>query len=580
VLVLDDEVTTVQQDGSSMRRITQVHLAVTTDGRDALIRNRVPSNARILQAFSVSPDGERQEASSIRGGVIRFRGLETGSRVVLQYVFHDPPPRFLPNHFVSSWLFQGLHRQLGEARWVVQVPAGRELAVHVQGPVEHAVRRGAGGAAPHDPPHDPYDVHVFTAAGVPPLVPEPAMPPARDLLAMVVLSTLTDWGEYVEWERALLSEVFEASPELRQLAARLAEGARTPRERLDRIYRYVAQEIRYQQDYEDSIAGVRPHSCPVVLERGYGDCKDKAVLMILLGREVGLDLHFAVLRTTRAGRVFADVPNQQFNHAIVYVPAQEGIEGGFFVDPTTDGLDLGNLRADDQGATALVLDPDDGAWEMREIPYQEPERTFFRCDVDVEVAGPEEAAAEVRCRLRGQVAARFRRTMRNAERAAQLRQNLAHTIFAGSTVTDASSAHVEDIDAPLELRLTLDASAALQPRGAERRMPVSLPFTLGRLTRLERRRTPLRLGPPDSARWRLTYRAPRGGRIVRVPEDFAVEHPCFALSRRTETRGRTATVTYEYARTCAEVSPEDYPELRRRAQRAANQLEDDVVVAP
>ena len=174
----------------------------------------------------------------------------------------------------------------------------------------------------------------------------------------------------------------------------------------------------------------------------------------------------------------------------------------------------------------------------------------------------------------------FRRVMRNEERAAQLRQNVAHSIFAGSAVTDASAAHVEDIDAPLELRMTLDASAALQPQGEERRLRVPSPFNLGRLTRLERRRTPLRLGVPDSARWEVRFEAPRGGRIVRAPDDFTVEHPCFRVSRQSVTRGRSATVTIDYTRTCTDVSPEDYPELRRQAQRASTQLQAEVVIAP
>lgn len=569
VLVLDDEVTTVQQDGSATRRITQVSLAITTDGRDELIQNRVPRSARILQAFSVGAGGARQEASSIRNGVVRFRGLETGSRVVLQYVYHSPPPAFLPNHFVSSWIFQGVHRQLGEARWVVQVPAGRELAMHVQGPVQHEVSR-----------QGEHDVHVFTGAGVPPLVPEPAMPPLRNTIASVTLSTLTDWGEYVEWERALLSEVFESNPQLRALASRLTEGASTPRERFDRLYRYVSQEIRYQQDYEDTIAGVRPHSCPVVLERGYGDCKDKAVLMILLGREVGLDIRFTVLRTRGAGEVQRDVPNQQFNHAIIYVPQQEGIEEGFFMDPTTDALDMGNLRPDDQGATALVMNPDDGEWAFHEIPFQGPELSYFRCDVGVDVTGAEAATAQADCRIRGQIASTFRRVMRNEERAGQLRQNVAHSIFPGSAVTEASTEHVESIDHPLEMRLTLDASPALQPQGEERRLRVPSPFNLGRVTRLESRRLPLRLGVPDSARWEIRFSAPAGGRIVRTPDDFTVEHPCFRVSRQSRTRGRTATVTIDYTRTCTDVSPEDYPELRRQAQRAQNQLQAEVVIRP
>ncbi|MBX3275886.1 MAG: hypothetical protein KF729_36850 [Sandaracinaceae bacterium] len=568
VLLLDDEVTTVQEDGSARRRVTQVSLAATTTGRDELIQSRVPPGARVLRAFSVDPDGRRQEASSIRGGVIRFRGLVVGSRVAVQYAWHAPPPRFLPNHFVGSWYFQGPHRQLGVARWVLQVPAGRELALYVNGPITHErAREGA------------LDVHTFRAANVPPFVSEPNMPPAVDQLALVRLSTLTDWAEYVEWERALLSEVFESNASLRERAQRIVEGAASPRERVDRIYRWVAHEIRYQQDYEDTIAGVRPHSCPVVLERGYGDCKDKAVLMILFARELGIDMHFAVLRTTGAGAVRREVPNQQFNHAIVYVPAQDGIEEGFFLDPTTDGLDLGNLRADDQGATALVLDPSSGAWAFRDIPYQGPERSYFRCDVEVAVRGPEEARAEARCRIRGAIASNFRRAMRNEERAAQVRQNVAHSLFAGSTVTRATTEHLDDIVEPIDMRLELDASSALTAQGAEHRMRVPSPFGLGGLTRLERRRTPLRLGVPDSSRWAVRVEAPRDGRIARVPQDFTVEHACFRVARRSELRGRNATITVEYARTCTEVAPEDYPELRRQAQRAAALLQDEVVLA-
>ncbi len=567
VLLLDDEVTTVQQDGSAMRRVTQVHLAVTTDGRDELIAMPVPTNARILQAYSVTPSGQHQEASSIRGGTIRFRGLEVGSRVVVQYVHHDPPPAFLPNHFVSSWLFQGIHRRLVEARWVVQVPHGRELAMHVQGPVEHEVST-----------QGDLDVHVFRASNVAPLVPEPSMPPARDLLATVTLSTLTDWSEYVQWERALLTEVFESNAQLRALATRLTEGASTPRERLERIFHYVAQEIRYQQDYENTIAGVRPHSCPVVLERGYGDCKDKAVLMILLGREVGLDLRFVVLRTTRAGRVLREVPNQQFNHAIVYVPAQEGIEQGFFMDPTTDGLDMGNLRDDDQGAVALVLNPDGGQWEFAEIPYQTPDLQYFRCDVDVRVASSEQAAASARCSVRGAGASMFRRLARNEERARQLHQNVANMMFNGATVSEASMEHVDDIWHPVELTMTLDASPALQPQGENHRLSVPSSFGLGSLTRLETRRTPLHLGVPDSGPWEVSYEVPAGGRIVRTPEDFSIEHACFSVSRRTVTRGRRATSTIDYQRSCPEIPPESYAEVRRLAQRAANQLQSEIVL--
>jgi hypothetical protein len=317
----------------------------------------------------------------------------------------------------------------------------------------------------------------------------------------------------------------------------------------------------------------------VVLERGYGDCKDKAVLMILLGREAGLNLRFAILRTTSAGRVLREVPNQQFNHAIVYVPAQDGIDEGFFMDPTTDGLDMGNLRPDDQGATSLVLDPERGEFEFIDIPYQAPELQYFRCQVDVHVASSEHASADARCTARGSSGSMIRRFVRNEERAHQLYQNIASMIFSGATVSHVTSRNADDIWHPVELELALDASAALQPQGENHRLPVPAPFSLATLTQLEQRRTPLRLGAPDSGRWEVSYEVPAGARIVRTPEDFDVSQACFSMSRHTTTHGRRATITIDYQRTCAEVSPDDYAELRRLAQRVANQLSSDVVFA-
>ncbi|MCA9608962.1 MAG: transglutaminase domain-containing protein, partial [Myxococcales bacterium] len=363
----------------------------------------------------------------------------------------------------------------------------------------------------------------------------------------------------------------------RDRARALTEGATPSQARIDRIYRLVSQEIRYHQDHEDTFAGVRPHSCPVVLERGYGDCKDKAVLMILLARELGIDLRFAILRTSGAGAVRREVPNQQFNHAIVYVPAQDGIDEGYFVDPTTDGLDMGNLRADDQGATALVLDPGSGEWAFHDIAWQPADITYYRCDIDVSVTGEEAASAATDCRIRGTVASMFRRAMRNEERADQVRQNVAHAMFAGASVTESETEHLDDIVEPIRMRMGLNASSALVAHGSEHRMRVPAPFALGSLTRLERRRTPLRLGVLDSSRWAVTFEAPRTGRITRVPEDFTIEHDCFRVARRSQLRGRTATVTVEYSRSCPEIAPEAYPEFRRQAQRAATLLQDEVV---
>ncbi|HEY2744276.1 MAG TPA: transglutaminase domain-containing protein, partial [Polyangia bacterium] len=375
-LLLDHEVTEVHADGSSQSVVTTVQVAFNDEGRDALTHQDLSrmGSIKLLRAYSLNEKGERQEAASIRGGDVRFRNLQAGSRVVLQFVLYQSAPHFLPGEYVSQWYFQSINEQHEGSRWVLIVPSAKKLHVQTIGPVttEKSARDG-------------YNIYSFSAKALAPLVREPAMPSPRDLLAQISVSTVAGWDDYVRWERALLTDAFRTNDKLNALIDGLIAGATSPRDKLDRLYHYVTQEIRYQQDYETTIAGVKPHAASAVIERGYGDCKDKAVLLIQMARRAGIKLRFAILRTMQMGKVRREVPDQQFNHAIVYVPAQAGIDAPFFMDPTSDGLDMGNLRSDDQGAASLVLDPDSGHWDFVDIPYQAADLQFDRHKIRIDI---------------------------------------------------------------------------------------------------------------------------------------------------------------------------------------------------
>lgn len=565
--LIDDEVTAVSQEGSARRLVTQVSVALNTQGRDELIQARIPrGKVRILHAYSVRPDGERQEASSIRDGVVRFRSLEVGSAVVLQYVHYARPQAFLPNHFVAERYFQGLGRHTERARWVLLLPKERKLSVDVSGDVKQS-REEVGAVV----------ARTFLAEDVPPVLPERFMPSPRDRLWRVSVSTVSGWDEYVRWERALLSQVFRLDSDTAALAKRLTEGATTTREKFDRLYHFVAQEIRYQQDYENTIAGVRPHACPVVLARGYGDCKDKAVLLILLAKQVGIDVHFALLRTTDAGEVLRDIPNQQFNHAIVYVPKQEGIDEGFFIDPTTDGLDMGNLRADDQGAWSLVLDPSSGEYRFLEIPYAPPEMERTRYTFDVDVRSLSEARAKLGFESRGTSASQIRQLMRNPEQAKKFYQGIARHLFPGAVVGDVTAGDHEDIWRPLSLELDLDATASLQRQGEDVRLPLPDVFPLTQTAMLAERQHPLRLGPPDSYESELKVKLPAGSRVTHLPARVDVQDPCFTVSRTATREGDEVSIRSTFTRTCVQVPSSEYARYRDNVQRARSLLADPLL---
>jgi tetratricopeptide (TPR) repeat protein/transglutaminase-like putative cysteine protease len=574
-MLLDVQASELNADGSARHVVTQVMTAFDEEGRDHLTLQHLPQEGtvKVLRAFSMSERGERQEASSIRGSQVRFRGITVGTRVVLQYVFYQSPPQYLPGAFIASWYFSGLNRQALSSRWVLLVPHGKKLAVHVVG----------GGWVREETAHDgDYVVRTFAADDVAPVVQESNMPSAVDLIPSVEVSTLEGWDDYVRWERALLVDVFHSNAQLDALVDKLTKDVKSPREQLDKLFHYAAQEVRYQQDYETTIAGVRPHAAPSVIERGYGDCKDKAVLLIQMAQRLGLRLRLALVRTMHVGHLRKDVPSQQFNHAIVYVPAQADIEQPYFMDPTVDGLDIGNLRSDDQGTTSLVIDPTSGSYQFIDIPYQAPEMQFDRHKIHIAVKSPTEVIANDEVTFRGMAAMALRRLMRSESTAKKVYEAISSALFPGTTLREAQSegpGKDGDIWNPLSLMLDVDVSSAVQAEDSDWRLKLPATIELTHGTELKKRETPLFFGPPYSSRFDIEADLPDGFQVVHAPKDVTVEHACFSFARKTKIEGRRVTLSIDYRRRCSEVAVADYEPFRAAAQKAAQSLTEDLAFA-
>jgi hypothetical protein len=109
-----------------------------------------------------------------------------------------------------------------------------------------------------------------------------------------------------------------------------------------------------------------------VVSSGYGDCKDKATLLIAMMRAVGLTGLPALIRTRDAGLLERDFPHLAFNHVIVAVPRADGY---FFLDPTAEETPYGDLPWVDQGVPILVV-KEDGHGDLVETPMASPERNL------------------------------------------------------------------------------------------------------------------------------------------------------------------------------------------------------------
>jgi len=181
----------------------------------------------------------------------------------------------------------------------------------------------------------------------------PFSPPWAQWQAYVAVSSLPSWDEFAEWYRRLAKDSDEIDDSVKKMAAQLAEDAPSRLDKIRRDFDFVSS-LRYVA-IEMGVQGFRPRTPARVLADHYGDCKDKANLLIALLRCQGIEANFVLLN--RGGSTDVSFPSWQFNHAIAFVPRAPaaGQPGDLWLDATDSVTPFGYVSPGDFGRNGLVF---------------------------------------------------------------------------------------------------------------------------------------------------------------------------------------------------------------------------------
>ncbi|HEY1100872.1 MAG TPA: DUF3857 domain-containing protein [Myxococcota bacterium] len=237
-------------------------------------------------------------------------------------------------------------------RMTIEAPLSRPLYVGGRGAPQPVVREGSDRRT--------WD---FVVDDIPGLVGEAGMPPWLEVASYISVSTYGAWGALGQWYEALVADQLRLDDDLRAVAARLKSEASDRSDLVRRIYEHVVLSTRYV-GIELGIHGWKPYPVAEVYRRRFGDCKDKASLLVALLREVGVPAHLVMVRTIQLGHTAQEPASMwAFNHAIAYVP-----ELDLFLDGTAERSGWRELPTMDQGAVALIVDGKDS--RLVTIPVQ------------------------------------------------------------------------------------------------------------------------------------------------------------------------------------------------------------------
>jgi cellulose synthase operon protein C len=257
---------------------------------------------------------------------------------------------------------------------------------------------------------------VVTGRNLPRLVPPDLAPDSAGSGAVLryAWGDLQSWEAVGRWYGRLVAEVPHDAAAVRDKARELTAGKATPREKAEALTAFARRQVRYVA-VEVGIGGYRPSAPQEVLGRRWGDCKDKAFLLVDLLREAGIEAWPVLIQGGAGDRVDREFPSpHQFNHAIVAIsPSGLGLEedapvaGGYlFLDATQTWGGLSWLQPAVQDQDALVVR--DGKGILVRTPVR-PGQELSRLTVDAGRApqGGGSLTAEARLELTGEMGAAF-----------------------------------------------------------------------------------------------------------------------------------------------------------------------------
>ncbi len=279
--------------------------------------------------------------TSARTFYVHFPRLNARDVIELRYRVEDVAARNEFADYFGEIVYLQRPEPLQNVEYVLRTPKSRSFSFQVS-PLPGLVRT--------ETEEGDLRIYDFKLPKVAPVFPEPWMPPLPEVLGRIHVSTYKTWDEVATWYWGLAKDQLIPDDEVRQRVAEITKGMSEPTAKVRAIYGYVVQRTRYVA-LELGIYGYKPRPCALTFARGWGDCKDKATLIVTMLKEAGIPASLVLVRTGMRGEIEPNPPSlAAFDHAIAYVPSLD-----LYLDGTAEYTGSTELPAFDRGALALIV---------------------------------------------------------------------------------------------------------------------------------------------------------------------------------------------------------------------------------
>ncbi len=305
----------------------------------------------------------------------------------------------------------------------------------------------------------------WTKKNIPSFKPDPMMPSYDKYLQYVKFapSYWKTWSDVSKWyyENHFKPKLI-TTDEVNTKAKELTDSCKTDKEKIEKISRFV-QSLRYTA-IELGDGGYTPSEPQKVLDRKYGDCKDKSILLIALLKSAGIKAKPVLVLTNDEGSTHPQFPSWNFNHMIVKAMSREGTS--YWIDPTVKYSPLGEIPYADEGVNALVLN-DDNTSQIETLPTSNYMQNSEDIDMKVNIPSASEADFDITVKFKGQSSLFMRIFLEDKSHDDMIKycKSLVADDYLNAEVVDYSYSDLDSVDSDLVFNFKLKVPNAIEKQG-------------------------------------------------------------------------------------------------------------------
>jgi len=502
-----------------------------------------------------------------------FEGLDKGSVVEIEYEVRETQENLYADYFGATFNI-GDYDPAVLSEYVLIFPKERD--------VFHKVVPNGSGLQDKVKSWDEKDARVYQwrYTDLPGVRREPMMPAGTEILPYLKISTFSSWDKMAKWYWDLAKNMLKADSAVKTIVTELVpDRSVSPREKLQKIYEYVANDVRYL-GLEFGIQGYKPRPSGQVCRTQYGDCKDKAALAVTLLSEVDVPAELTLLRTKDKGEIDYELPSLGlFNHAILHLKTENGESK--WLDGTAGYTSIDELPPGDQGANSLIMS-ENGEWEFKRIPVDPASRNAVLYDTALTLDKTGKAEGTRKSVFTGAFNPGFRRAYENDAKIPQMLENQFGQTFPGTKVSDIIHSDFKDFEEEEWISYSAMIPQFARTEGEMLRFSGCLfPSQLSDVyTSLTKREHDIVMLYRWQKKRELTVTIPPGYRVDSMPESVNLDSPFGKFDMAYKAEENTIVYTEDLVLDALRVPVEQYQAFREFCAEVDRNQKREVVLVP